>query len=100
MKLCLIVLGFAFIPAFLSGCADNAPESCKGVNGLGVGVDKGKAINDGEFVKYAYQAGLQREADLNGLSYHCELLRNGKVSRAGIIEAFSSNAEHNNLKAK
>lgn len=100
VKLCSIVLGFVLVPAFLFGCAGNTPDSCKGVNGLGVGVDKGKAVNDGEFVKYAYQAALQREADPTGLTFHCEVLRDGRVSRADLIEAFSSNAEHNNLKAK
>lgn len=71
-----------------------------GVNGVGEGVDKSKAVKDGEFVEYAFQAGLQREAGQAGLVHHCKLLQEGKISRAGLIEAFSTNPEHNKLKGQ
>lgn len=98
MQLKFAPIAVLFMMYFVSGCSDSVPEVCSGVNGVGAGINKAKAVNDGEFVKFAFQAGLQREADAAGLSYHCQLLKDGKASRAGIIEAFSSNAEHNKLR--
>lgn len=86
--------------SIVTGCADKLPEVCKGVNGLGIGINRDKAINDGEFVERAYQAVLQRDSDPAGLVLHCQMLKEGKITRAELIESFATNPEHNNLKVK
>ena len=42
-------------------------------------------IKESNFIKKAYRLVLKREADLKGLSHYSEILKEGKISRAGLV---------------
>lgn len=86
------------ISMMLLSCSGDMPDVCKGTNGVGKGVDKRTAQQNGEFVRASYLSVLQREPDLAGLYAHCKMLKDGEISRIGLIESFIGGAEYKTLK--
>jgi hypothetical protein len=65
------------------------PTACLSKSGVGVGRDGAEALNDGEFVTFAYQTILQRPPDRAGLQHHCDLLSSGRLDRRALVLAMA-----------
>jgi hypothetical protein len=88
---------FFFLPLFLIACEASNPIECRGTNGVGVSVNKAQSPDNGDFVKLAYRVALQREADPDGLLFHCKLLNAGKINRADLVKSFLDSNEGEKL---
>lgn len=91
------ILILVFLPLFLIACEGSNPIECRGTNGVGAGANKAQAPDDGNFVKWAYRVVLQREAEPDGLLFHCKLLNTGKIDRVDLIKSFANSDESKKL---